>query len=203
MSCGILPRNKTTEIIRQNCQVWRAEWLAKIPPYFTSWEFDFWLRLTAWQENNELDIEWERESSGGGRWSSEHKDVELIARVSLNVWHWLLRLPQPNRGSLVHAFAMKPLAGCAACGRGEKPFPHEWDSWDWRCCYALRASSAVPWCRAGKREKEREKSWTLLNASFGAVITIQNKSTSQYAFSLQDGHELQKAMEAAVTHNIK
>lgn len=109
ISLSIFPRNTITEIICQNCQVRRAEWLAKIPPYFTSWEFDFWLRLTARQENNEVDIEWERECSEGGRWSSEHKDVELIARVSLNVRHWLFCLRQANRGALVHAFAMKPL----------------------------------------------------------------------------------------------
>lgn len=49
-----------------------------------------------------------------GRWSSEHKDEELIARVSLNVSHWLFQLRQPNRGGLDHAFGMRPKAGCAA-----------------------------------------------------------------------------------------
>lgn len=48
-----------------------------------------------------------------GRWSSEHKDEELIARVSLNVSHWLFQLREPNRGGLDHAFGMRPMAGCA------------------------------------------------------------------------------------------
>lgn len=107
-----------------------------------------------------------------GRWSSEHKDVELIARVSLNVSHWLFQPRQPNRGGLVHAFAMKPVAGCAACGSSEKPFPHEWDSWGYHHCYPLRASCAVSWRWESKTVELKRKK----NTSFQFLIfKTQNK----------------------------
>lgn len=133
--------NHTSKLPSPACRV-----TCKNPSLFHVLRVWFWLKLTAWQENNEADIEWEPECSEG-----------VADPLNIKMWNWLpespwmFRIDYSNCANLTGAALIMHLVWgrwqaalrCAVWGCSERPFPHEWDSRDYNYCYPLRVSCTV------------------------------------------------------------